>query len=70
MNDIACAVQGPNIKLFADDTNMFVKVEDLNLLSIACNKFLAELNIWFLANKLSLNIDKTNYILYQPKFKK
>ena len=50
MNDIACAVQGPKIKLFADDTNMFVKAKDLNLLSIACNKFLAELNIWSLAN--------------------
>ena len=49
---------------------MFVKAKDLNLLSIACNKFLAELNIWFLANKLSLNIDKTNYILFQPRFLK
>ena len=45
MNDIACAVQGPQIELFADDTNMFVKAKDLNLLSIACNKFLAEINI-------------------------
>ena len=70
MNDIACAVQGPQIELFADDTNIFVKAKELNLLSIAYNKYLAELNIWFLANKLSLNIDKTHYILFQPKFKK
>jgi len=64
MNDISNAVQGPKIKLFADDTNMFVKADNLNLLTTECNRYLAELNAWFLANRLSLNIEKTVYMYY------
>jgi hypothetical protein len=64
------AVRGPKIKLFADDTNMFVKADNLNLLNTECNYYLAELNVWFLSNRLSLNIEKTGYILFQPKFRK
>jgi hypothetical protein len=70
MNDICNAVHGPKVKLFADDTNMFVKADNLNSLNIECNHYLAELNAWFLDNRLSLNIEKTVYLLFQPNFRK
>ena len=71
MNDISNAVHGPKVKLFADDTNMFVKADNLHLLNTKCNRYLVELNAWFLANRLSLNIEKTVYIiLFQPMFRK
>lgn len=70
MNDISNAVKGLRIKLFADDTNMFVAANNLFSLRIKCNGYLADLNAWFLANRLSLNIEKTGYILFQPLFRK
>ena len=69
MNDISCAVSGAKIKLFADDTNMFVQNRCLDVLNIKCNEYLDELNTWSLANKLSLNIEKTGYVLFRPNIK-
>ena len=50
--------------LFADDTNLFRSGSDLNVL---CNEFSAELSKlynWFNVNKLSLNIIKTNFMIF------
>ena len=50
--------------LFADDTNLFRSGSDLNVL---CNEFSAELSklySWFNVNKLSLNITKTNFMIF------
>ena len=52
-----------SIKLFADDTNLFIFnniVEDLQV--DAMDKILL-LNNWFVANKLSLSPDKTCYLV-------
>ena len=66
MNDIAYSVADSKIKLFADDTNVFVSAKCVAELTVRCNTYLADLHEWFLANKLSLNIDKTCYTLFQP----
>ena len=53
-----------NFILFADDTNIFLSGK--NLLEV-CNTMtndLKKLDIWFKVNKLSLNVDKTNYIAF------
>ena len=50
--------------LFADDTNLFFSSHDLNQLVTAVNGELEKLTDWFKANKLSLNVKKTNYILF------
>ena len=50
--------------LFADDTTIYYESKDLsNLLKIA-NKDFRLIKRWLDANKLSLNIDKTNYIIF------
>ena len=50
--------------LFADDTNIFCPGSDLVQLSIIVSNELDKLNKWFAVNKLSLNLSKTNFILF------
>ena len=40
---------------------------DLSILQTEANNHLSKLQEWLLANKLSLNIDKTNYRIFAPK---
>ena len=50
--------------LFADDTNFFCSGKSVNQL---CNRVcgeLSKLNKWFAVNKLSLNVEKTNFIVF------
>ena len=58
MNDIAQAVPDHNVKLFADYTNLFISGRNIDLLNQKANESLKHLNNWFLANKLSLNLEK------------
>ena len=48
--------------LFADDT----KCSDNNMRALfeTANQELSQINDWFLANKLSLNVEKTKYMLF------
>jgi len=54
------------VKLYADDTNLFIFNQDIGLttLSITANEYLSHLSQWFVANKLSLNLDKTCLITF------
>ena len=60
VNDIYRAVPGENIKLFADDTNLFIFDEDSDKLTQPSNNCLKDLDNWFKSNKLTLNLDKTS----------
>jgi hypothetical protein len=51
--------------MFADDTNLFFKHKNLNVLYDIINNELSKISKWFKLNKLSLNIKKTNYIVFQ-----
>ena len=55
--------------LFADDTNIFIKGDTLNDLNFIINDELTKLYVWFCANGLSLNVKKTNYIVFHSKEK-
>ena len=46
--------------LFVDDTNLFMSHKDPNCLLDMLNLEMDKLSIWFKANKLSLNLNKTN----------
>src|SRR6218665_3343746 len=48
--------------LFTGDTNVFYSHASWGELVRIINEELLKINDWFLANKLSLNFDKTNYI--------
>ena len=53
--------------LFADDTNIFYSNTDLCRLMYIVNDELNALSDWFKANRLSLNIKKTNYMMFGNK---
>ena len=53
--------------LFADDTNLFASGNDISLLINIVNNELIKLCVWFQVNKLSLNVNKTNYMLFGRK---
>ena len=53
--------------LFADDTNLFYKNKCQDTLIDIVNAELKKLSLWFKINKMSLNIDKTNYIFFGRK---
>ena len=55
--------------LFADDTNLFDTNNDLKALIDDVNAELEKVINWLNANKLSLNIDKTHFILFRNKGK-
>ena len=50
--------------MHADDTNLFYSNNDIETLFSTVNIELEEISEWFKANKLSLNIKKTNYTLF------
>ena len=50
--------------LFADDTSLFCKGRDLNMICETVSTELNKLNTWFKDNKLSLNIYKINVIVF------
>ena len=52
--------------LFADDTNIYYEAENLDKLELVINKELKKLHTWLIVNKLSLNIDKTNFVVFHP----
>lgn len=53
--------------MFADDTNLFFTGNNLSELENNVNCELVKISHWFKLNKLSLNIQKTNYILFCSK---
>ena len=66
-NDIYEHVNFCNLMLFADDTTLYASHQNLNYLNFIIQKDLENLNSWFKVNKLSLNIQKTAAMLFQPK---
>ena len=66
-NDLHKVLEKTSIIMFADDTTIYATNEDLTQL-ISSLKHDFELVIdWFKANKLSLNLAKTNYVIFSPK---
>ena len=49
---------------FADDTNVASKCKNLNTLADTINKELEKITCWYMSNKLTINFEKTNAILF------
>ena len=56
--------------LFADDTNLFCKHKNLTSLQASMNNELSNVNSWLCADKLSLNIEKTSFVIFHPPQRK
>ena len=55
--------------MFADDTNLTVQAKTLNELQQMLNKDLENIHKWLIANRLSLNVDKTEYVIVGSRSK-
>ena len=53
--------------VFADDTNIFCSSFSLHDLQDTINRELANFVVWFSVNRLSLNLGKTNYMLFRSR---
>jgi hypothetical protein len=65
MNDIVSVCQQCTPILFADDTTLLYSNTNIDALTNIINDELQSISNWFASNKLSLNADKTQYILFQ-----
>ena len=64
INDIVNVSKVLQLILFADDTNIFLSDMNLDRLMSIANCELALMENWFTANKLSLNLSKTKFIIF------
>ena len=62
--DIHKAVLDAKVKLFADDTNLFLYGKNLCTLFDRANTCLQHMSKWFIANRLSLNVDNTCFCVF------
>ena len=70
INDMHRAVKQSIVHHFADDTNLIFSGKSPNEIRITLNKELQHLYEWLCANRLSLNAQKTEFIIFRPARKK
>ena len=51
--------------MFADDTSIFLQNNDIKKLFDPGNKKLQLVDQWLIANRLSVNVSKTKYVLFR-----
>ena len=70
INDLPMSSEKSTLRIFADDTNMFYSSKDPEQLQSVINEELGKVLKFCAANMLSINFEKTNYmIITSPKKK-
>ena len=69
INDLYKSSNKLQFYLFADDTSLTYANGDLKKLETEINEDLFKVCSWLVVNKLTLNIEKTNYIIFRPRQK-
>ena len=64
INDICNISPVLNFILFADDTNLFCTGSNIHTVCKIVTCELNKLNCWFAVKQLSLNLSKTNYMIF------
>ena len=70
INDICNSSDKLKFYLFADNTNLLYADENLKSLESTVNAQIFRVYNWLIANKLSLNIKKSNFVILRPRQKK
>jgi hypothetical protein len=68
-NDLVKTLKFCNCVTFADDTTVFASGSNLKFLFRKINEDLKSLSDWFDSNSLTLNVEKSKYILFRSKRK-
>ena len=66
VNDSANSSKHFSFYLFADDTSIISANKNLHNLEQIVNSELSNVSDWLLANKVTLNFKKSNYVLFRP----
>ena len=69
VNDITNSSQILSFILSADDTNLFLSDKDIGNLYKTMNQELKQVNLWLTANKVSLEVNKTHFMIFKSKKK-
>ena len=67
INDLGTISDTMKLILFADDSNLFIHGKNLEEMTTKINQELPILVDWLRANRLSLNIGKTHYMIFSPR---
>ena len=70
INDFNKSSDSLDFHLFADDSNLFFAHKSLQFLELHLNEQLCKVGQWLRVNKLSLNADKSNFVVFHPPQKK
>ena len=70
INDISNSTNAFKFLLFADDTCLLLKNKDLKELENIANKELVNVKYWLMANKLSINEEKTQLLVFHKHHRK
>ena len=70
VNDLSYVSKVLTFYLFADDTSIYFDSDNLITLQKIVNRELRKVRKWLEANRLSLNINKTNYVIFHSSAKK
>ena len=68
INDLPNSTPIGNFRIFADDTNVFFHCENIHDIIPLGQTIMLGLNSWFKANKMTLNTDKTSFIIFKSKY--
>ena len=69
INDLPSATTGGELRLFADDTSLFLTGKNLDEIISEAKVNISNLKEWFVCNKLTLNESKTHFCLFHTKNK-
>ena len=70
INDIPQSSKIMKFHLFADDISLFYSYKNIDNLEEIINCELAKISDWLMANKLTLNVNKSNFMIIKPRQKK
>ena len=70
VNDLPKVSKVMQFYLFADDTSIYFDSNNLVYLQKIVNRELKKIKKWLEANRLALNIDKTNYVIFHSPTRK
>ena len=70
INDLPNVPKHLTFYLFVDDTNIYYESPDLTHVQKVVNRELRKVRKWLEANRLALNIDKTNFVIFHSQQRK
>ena len=66
IDDLRFSLNNCSVFHFADDTNLLFSVKNPKLMSKVINHELKKLFEWLCSNRLSLNANKTEFLIFRP----